>query len=68
MNLEQIESHDFQQWNAVADQAKTQIETRLFIKGDYVEAMAGGRFSTHNPATGGLTATTPTSAEACSER
>ena len=50
MNLEQIESHDFQQWNAVADKAKTQIETRLFIDGDYVDAVAGGRFSTINPA------------------
>ena len=52
MNLEQIESHDFQQWNSVADQAKTQIETRLFIDGDYVDAVAGGRFSTINPANG----------------
>ena len=50
MNLEQIESHDFQQWNLVADKAKTQIETRLFIDGDYVDAVAGGRFSTINPA------------------
>ena len=43
MNLEQIESHDFQQWNLVADKAKTQIETRLFIDGDFVDAVAGGR-------------------------
>ena len=56
MNLEQIESHDFQQWNAVADQAKTQIETRLFINGDYVDAVAGGRFSTINPANGEVVA------------
>ena len=52
MNLEQIGSHDFQQWNAVADQAKTQIETRLFINGDYVDAVAGVRFITINPANG----------------
>lgn len=56
MNLEQIESHDFQQWNAVADKAKTQIETRLFINGDYVDAVAGGRFSTINPANGEVVA------------
>ncbi len=52
MNLEQIESHDFQQWNLVADKAKTQIETRLFIDGDFVDAAAGGCFSTINPANG----------------
>ena len=56
MNLEQIESHDFQQWNTVADKAKTQIETRLFIDGDYVDAVAGGRFNTINPANGELIA------------
>ena len=56
MNLEQIESHDFQQWNVVADKAKTQIETRLFIDGDYVDALAGSRFSTINPANGEVVA------------
>lgn len=56
MNLEQIETHDFQQWNALADQAKGQIETRLFIDGGYVDALAGGRFSTINPANGKVTA------------
>jgi gamma-glutamyl-gamma-aminobutyraldehyde dehydrogenase len=56
MNLEQIESHDFQQWNTVADKAKTQIETQLFIDGDYVDAVAGGRFNTINPANGELIA------------
>jgi acyl-CoA reductase-like NAD-dependent aldehyde dehydrogenase len=56
MNLEQIESHNFQQWKMLADNAKTQIETGLFIDGDYVDAVAGGRFNTINPANGELIA------------
>jgi acyl-CoA reductase-like NAD-dependent aldehyde dehydrogenase len=56
MNLEQIESHNFQQWKILADNAKTQIETGLFIDGDYVDAVAGGRFNTINPANGELIA------------
>ena len=56
MNLAQIKSNEFQKWNAVADKAKTQIETRLFIDGDYVDAIAGGRFSTINPANGEVVA------------
>ena len=41
MNLEQLESHDFQQWNAVAGKIKTQMVTDLFIDGDYVDAIDG---------------------------
>jgi gamma-glutamyl-gamma-aminobutyraldehyde dehydrogenase len=52
MSLESIESHDLQNWSKVADQAKSGIETRLFIDGDFVDAAGGGRFATINPANG----------------
>jgi acyl-CoA reductase-like NAD-dependent aldehyde dehydrogenase len=52
MNLEQIESLDFQQWQTTAEEARKRIETRLFIDGAYVDAIAGGRFQTINPASG----------------
>ena len=52
MNLANIESHDLQQWAAVAEEAQLKAETRLFIDGDYCDAAAGGRFTTINPANG----------------
>jgi hypothetical protein len=52
MTLSQIESHDRQSWAAEADRAAGNIETRLFIGGEYVDAVAGGRFATVNPANG----------------
>ena len=52
MNLEKISSYDLQEWSKVADQAKSGIETRLFIDGDFVDAAESGRFATINPATG----------------
>lgn len=52
MNLATIESHDLQQWAAVAEKARLKAETRLFIDGDYCDATAGGRFTTINPTNG----------------
>ena len=52
MSLESLENHDHQQWQKVADKARSSVETRLFIDGDYVDAQAGGRFATINPANG----------------
>ena len=52
MNLATIESHDLQQWVAVAEKARLKAETRLFIDGDYCDAAAGGRFTTINPTNG----------------
>ncbi len=52
MSLAKIENHDHQQWASVADQAQSHIETRLFIDGDYCDAVDGGRFATINPANG----------------
>ena len=56
MNLSEIQSHDRQQWATVAENAKSRIETRLFIDGDYRDAADGGRFSTTNPANGEILA------------
>ena len=56
MNLSEIQSHDRQQWATVAENAKSRIETRLFIDGDYRDAAAGGRFTTTNPANGEILA------------
>ena len=52
MSLCDIESHDAQRWHAVAGEAKARLETRLFINGEFCEALEGGRFKTVNPATG----------------
>jgi gamma-glutamyl-gamma-aminobutyraldehyde dehydrogenase len=52
MDLEMIETHGKKQWQDLADRARTQIETRLFIDGDYRDSTAGGRFATINPANG----------------
>jgi len=52
MSLADIESHDRQHWHAVADQAKKQLETRLFIDGEFCDSVQGRSFATINPATG----------------
>ena len=52
MDWENIETRSKSQWQDIADKARTQIETRLFIDGDYRDAVAGGRFATINPANG----------------
>lgn len=52
MKLADIESLDLQHWTAIAGSAKENIESRLFIDGDYTDAVSGGRFVTVNPANG----------------
>jgi gamma-glutamyl-gamma-aminobutyraldehyde dehydrogenase len=52
MKLANIESHELPQWIAVAEKARANVQTRLFIDGDYCDAAAGGRFVTINPANG----------------
>ena len=52
MSLSDIESHDKQKWQDAAKQALSQLETRLFIDGEYCDALEGGRFNTVNPASG----------------
>lgn len=56
MSLEQIGSYDQAQWSGVAERARSGVETRLFINGEFTEAVAGGRFDTVNPANGEVVA------------
>ena len=52
MSLSAIESYDHQQWLDLARNAQANLETRLFINGEFCDAQEGGRFKTVNPATG----------------
>ena len=50
MSIDKLSSYSLAQWRAVADRETANIETRLFIGGKFVDAIAGGRFDTINPA------------------
>jgi gamma-glutamyl-gamma-aminobutyraldehyde dehydrogenase len=50
MSLTNIESHDLARWQQIAADTSQKVETRLFIGGEYVDAVRGGRFATVNPA------------------
>ena len=50
MSISVVEKYDGEKWHAVA--AEVKLETRLFIDGEYVDAIEGGKFDTINPATG----------------
>ncbi len=52
MNLAALEQYDLSNWQNTASKHRQLIETRLFIDGDFVDAAAGGRLITSNPATG----------------
>ena len=52
MSLQALAGHNRGRWQAVARTARSQIETRLFIDGLFVDAVKGGRFTTINPANG----------------
>jgi gamma-glutamyl-gamma-aminobutyraldehyde dehydrogenase len=52
MSLSDVESNDAQRWHSIAGDAIARLETRLFINGEFCEALEGGRFNTVNPATG----------------
>jgi gamma-glutamyl-gamma-aminobutyraldehyde dehydrogenase len=56
MSVANIENYNLNRWQDIAAQASLQIETRLFIDGDYVDAIDGGRFATINPANGEILA------------
>jgi acyl-CoA reductase-like NAD-dependent aldehyde dehydrogenase len=47
-----LENYDLARWRDVAEREKGRIETRLFIDGEYRDAVDGGRFDNINPATG----------------
>ncbi|MEX2409048.1 MAG: aldehyde dehydrogenase family protein, partial [Rhodovibrionaceae bacterium] len=50
MDFDTLTGYDRAKWHSLAEAAKP--ETRLFIDGAYVDAKAGGRFATINPANG----------------
>ncbi len=50
MDFDTLAGYDKAKWHSLAQAAKP--ETRLFIDGGYVDAKAGGRFATVNPANG----------------
>ena len=52
MSLEHLKSHSLSDWQDTAARIGGKIQTRLFINGEYVDAIQGGRFETVNPANG----------------
>lgn len=52
MAIESLLVHDHRHWRDLADAARRRIETRLFIDGQWVDAIGGGRFETEDPSTG----------------
>ena len=52
MSLEQIAQYDTKRWQDVAANARQNIETRLFIDGDWADAADSGRFETIDPSNG----------------
>lgn len=50
MSIQTASDFTFEKWQAVAEKALKKPETRLFIGGDYVDAIDGQRFDTVNPA------------------
>jgi gamma-glutamyl-gamma-aminobutyraldehyde dehydrogenase len=52
MSLADIESHDRRRWHSVAEKVRSQLETRLFIDGEFCDSVEGRSFHSVNPATG----------------
>ncbi len=52
MTLAALEKYDLSSWQNTAGKECQRIETRLFIDGKFVDAAAGGRLITSNPANG----------------
>ncbi len=50
MSIEALANYGLTEWQATARRELARVETRLFIDGAFVEAKAGGRFETINPA------------------
>ncbi len=56
MTLTELQQYDSRQWHQAAERRKRDLETRLFIGGEFVDAIDGGRFETVNPADGAVLA------------
>jgi acyl-CoA reductase-like NAD-dependent aldehyde dehydrogenase len=52
MSLSTLTERNSDDWRKSAAAARSQLETRLFIDGKFVDAARGGRFATINPANG----------------
>jgi acyl-CoA reductase-like NAD-dependent aldehyde dehydrogenase len=52
MSLQQLTDLSLSQWQKTAARVSDNIQTRLFIDGEYVDSIKGGRFETVNPANG----------------
>jgi gamma-glutamyl-gamma-aminobutyraldehyde dehydrogenase len=52
MTLSELQQYDSEDWHRAADRRRRNLETRLFIGGEFVDAADGGRFETVNPADG----------------
>ena len=50
MSIEKLAEHSLEQWQGIAQRELNSAETRLFINGEYKDAIDGGRFDTINPA------------------
>ena len=50
MSIQSASELTHEKWRGIADKALSNPETRLFIGGDYVDAVDGDRFETVNPA------------------
>ena len=50
MSTEKLAEHSLEQWQGIAQRELNSAETRLFINGEYKDAIDGGRFDTINPA------------------
>ena len=54
MPIRTVQTSDEEKWRTIAAEIKPEV--RLFIDGEYVDAVEGGRFETINPATGEVVA------------
>ena len=52
MALAELHDYDRKRWHDAAERVKGRLATKLFIDGDYVDAIDGGRFQTIDPANG----------------
>ena len=50
MSIEKLAEHTLEQWQDTAQRTLGSAETRLFVNGEYKDAIDGGRFDTINPA------------------
>ena len=50
MSIEKLAEHSLERWQGIAQRELNSAETRLFINGEYKDAIDGGRFDTINPA------------------